>query len=107
MARAWSRLWERSSAIQVVLAKRLVLEEHVEFAALGLKLKFDGTKCVVYKVNSGSIAERHGLAKGDILDSAGDQPIRDEAWVTKKLFHETRPLRLVFLRNHIIQDKIR
>ena len=85
----------------------VVLEEHVEFAALGLKLKFDGTKCVVYKVNSGSIAERHGLAKGDILDSAGDQPIRDEAWVTKKLFHETRPLRLVFLRNHIIQDKIR
>ena len=77
----------------------LVLEEHVDFAALGLKLRFERERLYVYDVTPGSVADRHGLAKGCILDSAADKLIRDETWVTKKLFHETRPLRLVFLRS--------
>ena len=74
----------------------LVVPENVEMKGLGFKLKWKFGKCVVYNVQRGSIAERHGLTNGTILLVAGGTPIHEESLMTKQLLHDKRPLELVF-----------
>ena len=74
----------------------LVVPENVEMKGLGFKLKWKFGKCVVYDVQLGSIAERHGLTNGTKLLVAGGTPIHEESLMTKQLLHGKRPLELVF-----------